>query len=303
MTRSSSSRSASPRPRQKASRSAAGSSGSGTTRSTMPAASRSADRTPWASAMSGARSTVRCMIADAPSGGSGASHACWLARTRSAGLSASAMPPVPCPMSRLTVGVGRVIRSLSVRAISGASPRSSASLLSAAPGVSMTLTSGRRSSRASRMPRRTSRSAAASSGVAWSSRSWPTTTQGASPKRASASTDPGCDSPSPVPLSRVTSVAASASSSRMPGRSSRRVRSTDSQAGTSGRSTAAAAGGATAWSSEVRWASRRAIITVSRRSSASASSAGVQTASMTPRSARLSDSCTPDGNGSPYRAS
>ena len=72
-----------------------------------------------------------------------------------------------------TFTIGR----LSVRAISGASPRSSASLLSAAPGGSMTLTSGRRSSRASRMPRRTSRSAAASSGVAWSSRSWPTTLQ------------------------------------------------------------------------------------------------------------------------------
>jgi len=81
--------------RQNSSGSSAASGDSGTMRSTMPAFSKSTDRTPWLSAISAARSVVRCTIALAPSGGSGESQPCWAASTRSAGSSASAPPPVP----------------------------------------------------------------------------------------------------------------------------------------------------------------------------------------------------------------
>ena len=84
------------------------------------------------------------------------------------------------------------------RAISPARPPSSASFDSAAPGVSMTrdqrqVELGRRGC----MPRRASRSAAGPSGrrQLWPRRSWPSTTQGAPPKRASARSSPGSFSP------------------------------------------------------------------------------------------------------------
>ena len=123
-------------------------------------------------------------------------------------------------------------RSCRQRAISPAIPPSSASRDSAAPGVSISVTSGSRSSAARCMPRRASRSAAGPSGAVrlCPRRSWPSTTQGAPPKRARASSSPGSFSPAPVPDRPTTSVAAVRSSRRTPGRSSRRDAVTTSQA-------------------------------------------------------------------------
>ncbi len=97
-------------------------------------------------------------MALAPSGGSGESQLCWAAMVRSAGSSASAPPPAPCPSSTETDGESSPMSSCSDRAISPARPPSSASWDRAAPAVSMTVSSGSRSSSASFMPRRASRS-------------------------------------------------------------------------------------------------------------------------------------------------
>ena len=195
----------------------------------MPRSRRSAERTPWPPATSNARSVVRCRIADAPSGGSGESQACRAASTRSAGSRARAPPPAPWPSSRHSVGEGRVTRSARQRAISAASPPSSASRVSAAPAVSTTVSSGSPSSAASRIPRRASRRPAGPSGGASAPRrSWPRTTQGAPPIRASARHSPGSCSPAPVPLNGVTDVPATLNRSRTPGRSGRRERRIES---------------------------------------------------------------------------
>ena len=93
-----------PTRRQNASGSSAASGFSATIRSTMPRPCRSIARTCWARAISAAWSRSRCTIALAPSGGSGDSHACWAATTRSAGSSASAPPPLPSPSIRHSVG-------------------------------------------------------------------------------------------------------------------------------------------------------------------------------------------------------
>ena len=143
-------------------------------------------------------SMSRCTIADAPSGGSGPSQPLAAASTRSAGTRASAPPPVPWPSSTASVGALSITRSCRQRAISPASPPSSASRDSAAPGVSISVTSGSRSSSARCMPRRASRSAGrarAGRTVLWPRRSCPSTTHGAPPKRASASSSPGSFSP------------------------------------------------------------------------------------------------------------
>ena len=114
--------------------SSAASGRSATIRSTTPSRSRSSERTPCAAAISGARSTVRYRIAEAPSGGSGDSQACCAQSTRSAGSSASAPPPAPSPSSRQTVGASQLTRSARHRAISPASPPSSASGGQRGPG-------------------------------------------------------------------------------------------------------------------------------------------------------------------------
>ena len=116
---------------------------------------------PWASAISAAWSTSPWRITLAPSGGSGESQAFWVAiDDLRPGSSASAPPPQPWPRITETVGTVMVVRVAMQRAISPAMAPSSASGESSAPGVSITVTSGRPSSSASRIPRRASRSAA-----------------------------------------------------------------------------------------------------------------------------------------------
>ena len=220
----------------------------------------------------------RCMIADAPSGGSGDSHACCAATTRSAGSSARAPPPLPSPSISESVGASRVTRSPRQRAISPARPPFSALTDSAAPAVSMTVSSGSPSSEASRIPRRASRSASGPSGCAavWPRRSCPRNTHGTSPKRTSAISRPGSDSPCPVPLRGTTSAAAYFSSRRTPGRSGSRERVTASQVSTSGT-------GSSAGSSTADRAARSGSMQVSARSRMSGMSSGATTASMMPR--------------------
>ena len=262
-------------------------------RSTMPASSRSSERTRCCVASSGARSGVRCRIAEAPSGGSGESHECWAHTTRSAGMSASAPPPVPCPSSTHTVGTGSTTSSARQRAISPAMPPSSASFDSAAPAVSMTLTSGSPSSVASFMPRRATRRPEGPSGASARSarRSCPRTTHGIPPKRASARKRLRSHSPAPVPNSGSTSVAPSLSRARTPGRSGSRERVTDSHAGRSGSGSRGTAGtGSVSCGASTRSRNRPAI-----GGSASTGS----TASSSPCSYRFSAVCTSAGNGSP----
>ncbi len=174
--------------REKSIGSSAASGCSGTIRSTTPSASSSSERIRWAAASSGAWSVSRKTMALAPSGGRGASHAWVAARTRSAGRSASAPPPLPWPRRTETVGVSRVTKSARQRAISGAKPRSSASRDSAAPAVSITRTSGSFSSAARCMLRRASRNAAGP--IVFSpvcpARSWPKITHGSPRNRARA---------------------------------------------------------------------------------------------------------------------
>ena len=107
------------------------------------------------------------------------------------------------------VGEFSPMRSCRDRAISPASPPSSASLERAAPLVSMTVSRGSPSSSASLMPRRASRSEAGPIAVCCDGRGrvWPMTTQDSWPKRARASRRPGSFSPCPVPLSGSTSLA------------------------------------------------------------------------------------------------
>lgn len=177
------------------------------------------------------------------------------------------------------------------RAISPASPPSSAAFDSAAPAVSITVTSGSPSSAASRMPRRAIRSPAGPSGALerWLRRSCPSTTAGAPPNRASASSNPGSFSPAPVPFNGVTSRAASFSNDRTPGRSSRRDRLIASHASTGRRSSS---GGSPGRSPDVSAHSTDN----ARAASSRASSAGT-TASTRPCRNRFSASCTPSGNG------
>ena len=85
--------------------------------------------------------------------------------TSRAGRSASAPPPQPCPSTTDTVGTVIVVSVAMHRAISPAIARSSACADSSAPGVSMTVTSGRPSSSARRIARRASRSAPGPIGV------------------------------------------------------------------------------------------------------------------------------------------
>jgi CDP-diacylglycerol--glycerol-3-phosphate 3-phosphatidyltransferase len=184
-------------PRQNSSGSSAASGFSATIRSTMPRSRRSVDRTCWARASSGACSTSRCMIALAPSGGSGESHACCAAITRSAGKQRERATAVALAehqaQRRRPQGhqVGEAARDLAGEAALLRLGRQRRS------GVSITVISGSPSSTASRIPRRASRSAPGPSGCAlvWPRRSWPRKTHGASPKRANAISSPGSLSP------------------------------------------------------------------------------------------------------------
>ena len=248
--------------------------------------------------MRGACSTDPCTITLAPSGGSGESQACWAHTTRSAGSRASAAPPVPGPSSSASVGTVSASMSWRLRAISPASPCSSASRDRAAPGVSITVTSGRSSSCARRIPRRAARSAPGPMGpsIACPRRSWPSTTQGILPNRASARSRPGSLSPSAVPCRITTSVAAERRRRRTPGRSSRRERPTESHTGASTTSGSASTGTGSPTPG-------RSHITDSARAVTEASASGGRTASTSPCACRFSATCTPAGNGSPYRAS
>ena len=177
-------------------------------------------------------------MALAPSGGSGESHPCWAATTRSAGSSANAPPPVPSPSSRQSVGADKVTRSARHRAISPARPASSASTDNARPRCrSRSSAAGR-----ARQPAacRDAPPAAPPGPSGWASvcplRSCPRKTHGDPPKLARAISNPGSDSPWPVPSSGITSVAANFRKRRRPGRSGLRERVTDSQVSTSGMS-------------------------------------------------------------------
>jgi len=210
---------AAPKLRRNGAGRAAASASSRMTSSAIPSRSSAWAEISMLSAISAARVLVRYLSTEAPSGDSADSQLFSAAMTRSAGSRAKAAPPAPWPMSTASVGDWSVIRSARHRAISAARPRSSASLDSSAPAVSMTVTSGSHSSAASRMPRRAIRSAAGPIGWPSSSaaRSCPTTTAGAAPKRASAKIRPASFSPSPVPCSGVTVCAACRSSARTPG--------------------------------------------------------------------------------------
>jgi hypothetical protein len=266
----------------------------------MPSSSRSRAPTFCCWAMSGACAVSWWTIALAPSGGSGESHACSAAITRSAGRSASAAPPLPCPSSSDTDGTDRRDMSARQRAISPASAPSSARGERSAPGVSITATSGRRSSSASRMPRRASRSAVGPSGRSgvWCRRSCPIRTHGSPSNAVRASSSPASRWPSPVPLSGMTSSAPRRSRSRTPGRSGRRVSSTDSHVdrvrrGGGPGSGAGGGGCSAAWGVSSR----------STRRATPARSSGATTPSMTPFATRFSATCTPLGNGLPVSAS
>ena len=136
-----------------------------------------------------------------------------------AGRNASAPPPQPWPRITATVGTVIVVSVAMQRAISPAIARSSASGDSSAPGVSMTVTSGRPSSSASRIPRRASRSAPGP--IAWPgdcrARSWPTTTHGWSSRRVSATITVESRSPSSVPRSWSVPVGAVGEQVAQPG--------------------------------------------------------------------------------------
>ena len=168
--------------------------------------------------------------------GSGDSHECWAQTTRSAGIRASAPPPVPCPSSTQTVGTGSTTSSARQRAISPAMPPSSASLDRAAPAVSMTLTSGSPSSVASFIlagdlqPRRPERGLDPLGATVLPEHDarHPLELRHGEEERLRS------HSPAPVPNSGTTSLAPSLSSARTPfGRSGSRERVTDSHAGTS----------------------------------------------------------------------
>ena len=208
--------------RRNASGSSAASGRSATTRSTMPLRSRSSERTPCACATSGARSTVRCTI-----------DARALRRQRRQPGVLRRDDPVRRQQRQRSAAAAlaeqhgtasapaAATSSARQRAISPASPPSSASLDSAAPGGvdhgdERQVELGRRG--ASRGGPRAGRPGP-SREVCCPRRSCPSTTHGAPPKRASASTSAGPVSPSPVPCSGVTSLAAVRSSRRTPGRS------------------------------------------------------------------------------------
>ena len=131
-----------------------------------------------------------------------ARRARWRSRRGPAGTPAP-LPRSPGRGSPTTVGTVIVVSVAMHRAISPAIARSSASGDSSAPGVSITVTSGRPSSSASRIPRRASRSAPGP--IAWPgacrARSWPTTTHGWSSRRVSATITVESRSPSSVPRS------------------------------------------------------------------------------------------------------
>ena len=207
------------RPRRRRGRARGSPSTSGTTCCTIPSASRSVARTRWRVAISAAWSTSPCTITLAPSGGSGESQACSVAMTVRAGRNASAPPPQPWPRITETVGTVIVVRVAMQRAISPAMARSSASGDSSAPGVSITVTSGRPSSSASRMPRRASRSAPGPIAWpgAWRARSWPTTTHGWSSMRVSATITVESRSPSSVPRSWMVPLGAVGEEVAQPG--------------------------------------------------------------------------------------
>ncbi|CAG6929621.1 hypothetical protein PICSAR10_04043 [Mycobacterium avium subsp. paratuberculosis] len=243
---------------------------------------------PCAAASSAAWSVSRKTIALAPSGGSGASHPCSAASTRSAGTIASAGPPLPCPSSTDTVGVSRVTSSARHWAIWPASPPCSASADNAGPAVSITSTSGSRSSAARAMPRRASRSDAGPTNPPVR-RCWPSTTTGWPANRASANSVVAA-SPWPVPDNSTGSVAPCRSNSRTPGRSGRREATTESHAATSG--IGSGGGGAASGSGA-------SAMTVIARSSVRRSSSSGTTPSITPCRCRFSAVWTPSGNGSP----
>jgi hypothetical protein len=155
---------AAPKLRRNGAGRAAASASSRMTSSAIPSRSSAWAEISMLSAISAARVLVRYLSTEAPSGDSADSQLFSAAMTRSAGSRARAAPPAPWPMSTASVGDWSVIRSARHRAISAARPRSSASLDSSAPAVSMTVTSGSRSSAASRMPRRAIRSAAGPTG-------------------------------------------------------------------------------------------------------------------------------------------
>jgi hypothetical protein len=183
------------------------------------------------SAISAARVLVRYLSTEAPSGDSADSQLFSAAMTRSAGSRARALRhalahehsqrwrlerdqvgQAPCDLGGQTALLGLPGQL----GASGVDDRDE----------------WRRSSAASRIPHRASRSAAGPTG--WPSnsaaRSCPTTTAGAVPKRASAKIRPASFSPSPVPCSGVTLWAACRSSARTPGRAGSRELMTTSQA-------------------------------------------------------------------------
>ena len=225
----SSKRSTSPRRRQNSSGSSAASGRSTTTRSTMPAAQQVERAHPLgAGHRRGVREVaVHDRAARPPAAAARASRA----GRRPPGRPASAPARRRrCPGRAAAHSVG-ASQGDQVRAGSGRSRRPARPPRprrdSAAPGVSMTVTSGRPSSAASRMPRRASRSAAGPERVRRGLAAAVLAEQhaGRPPKRASASSSPGSFSPCPGAVerrprrSRRTSAAV-----RTPGRSGRRDR-------------------------------------------------------------------------------
>lgn len=92
-------------------------------------------------------------MAEPPSGAIGASHELSAARILSAGKRESAAPPPPSPRITESVGESNVAIRTMVSEMWKEMPPSSADLLNCAPGVSITVTSGNLSSRATWMAR------------------------------------------------------------------------------------------------------------------------------------------------------
>ena len=283
--------------RQNSSGSSAASGCSATIRSTMPSAQQVGRADPLPGPSRPRASVSRCRIAEAPSGGSGESQR---AARRSPGRRASARGRrrrCPGRAARTASGASSVTRSARQRAISPASPPSSASFDSAAPGgVDHASPGAGRSSAASRIPRRATRSAPGPSGASsvWPRRSWPRTTHGRAAEPRQRQEQPRvvlalarCRAAGARPWRRACSSAPDAGPVVAPGaddrlpRAARRRSSLGGQLGHVGQVLA------------------RAHEHVQRAVGVSASASAGRIASMRPCSKRFSAVCTPSGNGSP----